>query len=539
MEKVMYKVLLVDDEILTREAIGENTPWAEADFELIGTAANGKEAIDIIEDKMPNLVLTDICMPIMDGIQLAGYIHENHPEIKVIIISGYDEFEYAKQALRYEVSEYILKPITSIELLEELDKIKKKLDQANEQKVHFEKIQEEYQKSVPMLRNNFLNRLLEGSCPKSEIGNQMNRLGIQINGRAMAVVIVELDDASGFFQKYPDVDEGLVLFSISNIGGEIVEKSPEILHFQDPDSKSIFIFVEENEELLIHKIKNVGQEIMDAMWYFMKTKVCVVTGMTVETPLDWQISYENAKSAAESKFLLEDHQFIFGKDFSGKKEPGRIQTNLWVDKLVSLIKMNQKGELTQTIKQLFGEFRNSGIERKTILLYIQNMILSIRISLEELTSYGDGENQEADFINHLVDYKHLSEVERKCEEFCVACANDIAGKRESVNQKQAIKALEYMKQNYMNVNMSLNMVCAYLSVSTSYFSTIFKNYTGETFVESLTKIRMEKAKSLFETTNMKNYEVALEVGYSDPHYFSSTFKKHTGMTPSEYVKQLQ
>ena len=100
-------------------------------------------------------------------------------------------------------------------------------------------------------------------------------------------------------------------------------------------------------------------------------------------------------------------------------------------------------------------------------------------------------------------------------------------------------ALDYIEKNYMNVNMSLNMVCAHLCMSTSYFSTIFKNATGETFVEALTRVRMEKAKKLLESTSMKSYEVALSVGYNDPHYFSSIFKKHMGMTPTEYSKQLR
>ncbi|MGN0411949.1 MAG: response regulator, partial [Lachnospiraceae bacterium] len=124
----MYKVLFVDDEILTRQSISRNTPWEEAGFTLVGAAENGKQAIEMVEEKLPDLVLTDICMPIMDGIGLASYIHEKHPEIKVVILSGYDDFDYAKSALKYEVIDYILKPITSFELKEELEKIREKMD---------------------------------------------------------------------------------------------------------------------------------------------------------------------------------------------------------------------------------------------------------------------------------------------------------------------------------------------------------------------------------------------------------------------------
>ncbi|MBD9157626.1 MAG: response regulator, partial [Lachnospiraceae bacterium] len=116
----MYKVLLVDDEALTREAISENIPWGKLGFELVASCENGRDAMEVIRQKKPDLVLTDICMPYVDGIELAKYIFENCPDTKTIIISGYDEFEYAKQAVRYQVMEYILKPITPSELTEVL-----------------------------------------------------------------------------------------------------------------------------------------------------------------------------------------------------------------------------------------------------------------------------------------------------------------------------------------------------------------------------------------------------------------------------------
>jgi len=257
----------------------------------------------------------------------------------------------------------------------------------------------------------------------------------------------------------------------------------------------------------------------------------------------WPLSYNGVLCAGENKFLLEKHTFVYGKDFSVKKfsqikEPLRIQSAMWVDKLVLLIKLNHQEELAQRMEELFQEFRNSGCSRQNILLHIQNIVLTIIINLEDNTADMSDEAEETDFIHHLSEYKHLSDVQDLFLKFCLKLADDISQKRESVNRKQAVLALDYIEKNYQNVDMSLNMVCAHLCVSTSYFSTIFKNATGETFVEALTRIRMEKAKKLLEISNRKSYEVALEVGYNDPHYFSSLFKKHQGMTPTEYVREL-
>ena len=536
----LYKVILADDEILTREAISENTPWAEAGFELIGAAENGKEVISLIEKEEPDLLVTDICMPIMDGIQLSGYIHDNYPDMKVVIISGYDEFDYAKKALKYGVIEYILKPITSYELKDELLKIKAKLDSEIRKKRHVEKIQKAYEKNIPMLQARFLNRLLEGSYIKNDIKSQMERHGIEVEGKYQSVVFVGLENAAEFIKEYPASGEELLKFAIFNIASEIVSDLHSGIAFQGTDDKSVIIFSSETEADLQKKIQITCDKIIEAMKQFMKTRVYIIIGEAVMGPENWQNSFENAKYAEECKFLLEEHIYIFGKDFVSKKENPRIQTNFWIEKIVLLIKLNQKEELKQIITGLFEEFRGSRCERKTIFLHLQNMVLTILITLEESDAdLGEDFQVESTFINHMAEYKHLSEVQEKFETFCLKLSNSIAGKRENSIQKQAVLALDYIEKNYMNDDMSLNTVCDYLSVSVSYFSMIFKNYTGETFVEVLTRVRIDKAKKLFETTSMKNYEVAMEVGYNDPHYFSATFKKQTGKTPTEYAKSVR
>lgn len=535
----MYKAILVDDEFLTRDAISKNTPWEEAGFALVGTAENGKAAIALIEETKPDLILTDICMPVLDGIGLAAYVHEHHPEMMVVIISGYDDFDYAKQAMSAGVSDYILKPITSMELVEELEKIGKKLEVSRQKRGQLEKIQQEFQKNMPILRNHFLGRLLEGSFPPGEIASRMEYFGLSTEGTFQAVTMIELEDASAFLKIYPEATVELLEFSVANISEELIQGNPRVTFFQNTENRSVCIFTGDSEEALQEEIEKVCGEIVDAMWHFMKIKVCILVGQTVSGPERWAASYAGALRARENRFLLEERVFVYEKDFSGRQENGYLRTSFWVDKLVLSIKLNQLSELKETTALMFQEFKDSGCDRKKLLLHIQNIVLTILINLEDNEVDIGRETEEADFINHLSEYRHIADVEACFLEFCNKLSADIAGKRESSNQKQAVLALDYMEKNYSNVNLSLGSVCSYLCVSTSYFSTIFKSATGETFVEALTRIRMEKARGLLETSNMKSYEVALAVGYNDPHYFSSIFKKHTGMTPTEYAKQLR
>lgn len=533
----MYKVLFVDDEILIREAVSENTPWSEAGFSLIGTAENGREAIRLMEQECPDVLLTDIRMPIMDGLELAAYVQEHFPDTKVMIISGHDEFEYAKRALKYGVSEYILKPITSQELCEELLKIKGKLDSVNNERENVKKIQRAYHDNLPMLRDLFLNKVIEGNGSRSDLSGQLAHFSIRLYGEYQSVCMVVKEDSSEFYAKYQDLNKDLIDFAIYNISHEIAEEYVQIHCFRNMNDHTVFVCSAGSEKELQELITEYGERIIMEMKKCMKTKVSILVGETVTKPFDWQQSYENAKQAEEFRFLLEDCSFIYGKDFVMKTEYSGMKTAAWNERLVLLIKTNQQEELKEAVEELFLEFREKLFERKVIFIHIQNIVLTVLITLEESEmDLGGNFEKESSFISRLSEYEHLHEIKEEFLKYCLALAKGIVGKRESVNQKQAVLALDYIEKNYMNAGMSLNTVCEYLSVSTSYFSTIFKAYTGETFIETLTRVRMEKAKKLLETTSLKNYEVALEVGYSDPHYFSSIFKKQTGKTPGEYAK---
>jgi len=535
----MYKVLLVDDEILTREAISQNVPWNDIGFTLIGAAENGREAVGLVETERPDLVLTDICMPVMDGIALSGYLYEKHPETKVIIISGYDDFEYAKQAIKFGVSNYILKPITSCELMEELEKIKKKIEQTAEKKREFEQIQTKLEKSVPTLRSHFLTRLLEGNYTKNDIQSQIHQLGIHLNGQKQAVVMLEVEDFTAFLERYPIAAEELIKFAVANIAEEIAAGNERIVFFENESNNSHFIFAEESSDALYRLIDTVCRKMIDAVWKYMHTRVCAVVGNIVKGPANWKRSYQSVLHAREHKFLFEGQEIIYSKEVIPAKGTEKLELMHRTEKLVLMIKLNQSEEIKSETAQIFLRLRESGKENKELLVVIQNLIITILMALDDHLSGTKKEEDRSSFIIRLQEARQLSDIEIQFEKFCIDLADDIAVKRENPSEKQAIKAMDYIEKNYMNAEMSLHTVCEYLCVSTSYFSAIFKNATGETFVEALTRIRINKAKDFLESSDMKNYEVAIEVGYQDPHYFSSIFKKQVGVTPTEYVKQLR
>jgi len=524
----MYKVLLVDDEALTREAISQNVPWEDMGFTLIGSAENGREALSIVEREQPDLVLTDICMPVMDGIALSGHLYEKYPETKVIIISGYDDFEYAKQAIRFEVSNYILKPITSYELTEELEKVKLKIERSGKK-----------EKSAPTLRSHFLTRLVEGTYAENDIEAQMKQLKVTLKGRMQAVVLLEVEDTAALLKRYTQKGGELIEFAVANIAEEAAQNDERIIFFQNDQNKSHLIFAEDEEEKLKNLIQEVCTKMTDTILMHTDINVNVMIGKTVVGVEHWNQSYHSLQAEKEHRFLFEGYEVSNASDVKDQKKSDQMQFLHQIDKLVLMIKLNQEDEIRGEVANLFSSLRASGKEKRQLLVTIQNLVLLILIALEEHIDDKVKEYQKEEFILQLREFWRLKDIERKFLDFCLELSDNIAGKREHVNQKQAIKAMDYIEKNYMNAEMSLNLVCEHLCVSTSYFSNLFKSSTGETFIEALTRVRMEKAKDLLACKDMKTYEVALSVGYLDPHYFSSIFKKRVGMTPTEYVKQLR
>ena len=186
----MYRVIVVEDEVLVREAICENINWNGLGYELAGNCENGKSAIEFLEETEVDVVLTDICMPYMDGMQLSEYIHQNTPDVRVIIFSGFDEFEYAKKAIQYHVEDYLLKPVTAFELSEVLTKLKEKMDEERRQKNKVSRINKVYHKNELYLKSNVLLNLIQGRQSESELEREMREVGIRLEYQAYRVAVI-------------------------------------------------------------------------------------------------------------------------------------------------------------------------------------------------------------------------------------------------------------------------------------------------------------------------------------------------------------
>lgn len=242
--------------------------------------------------------MTDICMPVMDGLELAAYVHEHYPETKVMIISGYDEFDYAKRAMKYGVSEYVLKPITSEELKDELIHIREKLDQDSGKRIRIEQMKKEYEKSRPLVREHFLDRVLEGTESKEEISAQNENFGEEFSGTYQAVMLVGTIKEADWKDIWPDISEQLMNFIIFNITEVLLENDDHTLVFRNHNDRCVVVFARDSRELL-HKAEcETGEKLLQAFAKNINLHPVLAVGKSVSSPQYWNISYEDAKHVA-------------------------------------------------------------------------------------------------------------------------------------------------------------------------------------------------------------------------------------------------
>jgi two component transcriptional regulator len=536
----VYKLLLVDDEILVREAIAGNIHWKELGYELVSTCENGKEAITYIKENKVDVVLTDVCMPFIDGIELSKYIHINNLEIDVIIFSGYNEFEYAQKAIRYGVSEYLSKPITSYELSEVLINLKKRLDKKKEIENEFKKINKSYFKNLILIQSKIIKNLIMGN-ELEESRKEIEEYGINIDYLAYRVAIIEIDIYSDSYNTDKDkIKQGdMKSFVIYNISNEIIKRYNAGEVCKGDNNRAFILLWTNSPREFSNIISKIFEEIQEEVFKFSELTITISIGENVYSLSDLHKSYKDAEELLLYKYLWNENQ-IFDREKLKNKLNASLNLDGIIDKLILSIKLNERKQIEENIFEIQELFREGYIKKDKMCLYLFEIISQtcdlLRLSnIAEEFIYKIKENS----ITKITESRSLSEAIVILKEFCFMSCEKMYIQKNSYSNKLAILALDYIEKNYNDYDLNLNIICSYLCISTSYFSTIFKNYTGYTFMEVLIRTRMDKAKELLENTNLKNYEISDKVGFRDPHYFSIAFKKITGKSPKEYAKEMR
>ena len=536
----MYRILLVDDEILVRDAIKENIDWKSLDCELVGDCENGKQASEFVKENPVDIVLTDILMPYMDGMELSKFLHDNYPDVVIVIFSGFGEFEYAKKAIQYGVSEYLLKPVTAMELTGVINKMKEKVDQLRREKNKMNKLtenSEKYRKNAQVIRSKNMEALVNCTTDVSKSIQRLAEMGIDISAISYRVALFDIDLYSGMYELDTEKQQesALMAFVLYNISDEIVTREEAGFAYQEGNNRVGILFQEKWSRNFTEKTREICREIQEKTKEVMGFDVSMGIGKWVKKPEELVQSHNMAQDTLQYRYLLGGNLLI---DMEEKHPVQEISIDEPLSVLKEALKTGQEDLVFQTLVSIEDLIRNALMQKSRACMYLQQVIRTMDNACEDVSADMEQIREGRDeLIREITDQKFFGEACEVVARHTRRVINILSEMNTSSSERQARLAIDYIQKNYMDPDLSLNSICSYLNISTSYFSTIFKEETGETFTEVLIRTRMEKAKELLENTTMKNYEIAEKVGFSDPHYFGISFKKMTGCTPTEYARE--
>jgi len=530
----MYRIILIDDEDEVREGIKAKTPWNECGFELVGDFENGRDAWEAMDGLKPDAVITDICMPFMDGLELTGHIYERYRDVKVAIVTGFEDFDYAQRAIKLKVNDYLLKPLNSQEFTEYLLRMRRELDEEHARKQDLSRLRSQLHQSLPLLKERFLEKFASGAMTGEEREAGIGTYAYSLTGPAYAAIVGELDEPGEGGSGLSDSDRELHRFGFYNIMQEIVESEGNGVVFRTRDHKvAAFLSVPETRSTLA--AEKLSGHVRHSVEKYLKRTLSIGIGRPATSIQELPGSFREALSALDYRFMLGANRTLSIQDVEFGRGSGQAAApdNEWEKKLISAMRTGNGDIVSQALEAGFAELKSSGLPANEAYGHLNKLIAALmnwvaETGLEPESAPGNG------VFSLVREMKTLDEVRAWLDGACRSILEELSAKRSNVTHSQMIEAERYINEHYMNEELSLNDVCGHLYMSTSYFSSLFKQHTGTTFVDYLTKLRIAQAKQLLAITSHKTYEIAQKVGYGDPHYFSVIFKRHTGKTPKEY-----
>jgi len=534
----MYKVLLVDDEPIVRVGIKERIDWSRLELTCVGDCENGMEAMDAIDRLRPDIVVTDINMPFVDGLELSRYVAEHHPLAKVIILTGYDDFAYAQQAVKLKVADFVLKPITAAEMHAMLEKAKSELDAERRKREDEDRLRRQLRESFPLLKERFLESLVTSALPSADLEERLAYFRVDLPGPLYVALAADLDR---FPDEYGAADRELLRFALYNVVQETVEAEAGATAFRNRDGKAIAIVSGAAAEPLNECAQAMAETVRRTAEAYFKCTVTVGVGHGCEGLKALPASYESALTALDYRFLLGGNRVVSIADLERERPPGGAAADALLERrAVSAVKTGTEQDVMDALEAAMRYYRSAFPDIRLCRLHVQKWVIAVIFALNDLglteaDVFGGGCNP----IAVVGDCKTMDEAEAWLRGVLREAIRRIRDSREDDCDRQVRAAVDYIRSHYGDETLSLSKLCKHVHLSASYFSSVFKSRTGKTFVEFLTAERIEKAKELLGRSTLKTYEIAERVGYRDPHYFSALFRKHTGVTPTEYRQRCQ
>lgn len=530
----MLKVFLVEDEFVVRQGIKNNIDWKSHGYDFCGEAADGELAFPMIQKLKPDIVITDIRMPFMDGLVLSRLIKKELPWVEIIILSGYEEFEYAKEGIKIGIAQYLLKPINGEELLKEVDTVSEKIRERHKENEIRDKYIKEMEENFLKEQKDLFQYLVTGSKSAAQLLEMADRLDIDISAMWYNIVLIKIQST---YHAYEEFSNSLI--EIEEKLKEIADEASLLMFDRNLEGKALLFKGDSKEEII--KIQNgYLDKIKDMLMEYENVRYFGGIGIPVNRLGELTVSFEKASHAFAHRYLVNESLILKCEEVEQgvyiEKEKFNISNvnpkHMDRNKIREFLKVGDKEEVIYFVDEFFKDLGTNVMKSNMFRQYIimdayfcvADFLEDIKISRDEIETFDADSGilqSEKTAVNYIV--RIIKKALELREKTASNRYGDIVG-----------EVMDYIEQNYADEELSLNLLASHVNFSPNHLSMIFSQQTGKTFIKYLTDLRMNKAKELLRCTGKRSSSIAVEVGYRDPHYFSYLFKKTQGITPTQY-----
>ncbi|MDD9268164.1 response regulator [Paenibacillus sp. GCM10023248] len=514
----MYTLLIVDDERWVRQGLRTTIDWQAEGIEVLGDAEDGEDALQMMRDRMPDIIITDIKMPRMDGLALIEAVKSHQGAAKIIIMSGYSDFSYAQQAMRLGAVDYVLKPIEETQMLEVVRKCIAQLQQEREEQAALKQMSERIRESMPLARQQYLEALLTNVSASSRFSQSLwDRLRIPLDPNRMQVIHIQVYDW-GLHEHQPS-EHYLLRHAIGNLAQEIgkSEGAMAVCLFDDE---------EETDLVILHTPAGGKEGSGSAAWEALIDDCRKYLGVRINIGISSMTDIASLHASFQEAVHAAAHAFYegYGKVYDAARSSQEqslhkfVEPSGWSNRIVHAVKLGDEASLGELLDELLTHLDNSRAKctprvlRSGFIALLQELERKLEVQIQ--IPYCALHELKGELLAVLLPYRY---------------EEGAAG-----NRKRFIElAMIYIEQHYTEA-ITLNRVAEHLYLNPSYFSKIFHERTGETFSKYIIRLRMNKAKELLKDSTLRIYQVADQVGYQDFRHFVKLFKEHEGMTPAQY-----
>jgi two-component system response regulator YesN len=534
----MYKVLLVDDDYPVLEFLSGAIQWEAFGLQLLGCCENGAIALEQAKAEMPDILITDIGMPKMNGIELIGLLKEQKANLRVAILSCHSEFHYAQQAMKLNVQDYVLKDtLDPVDLEKLLLQFKESLDQEEQVQAHQHQLQHMVDRNKELLKEKFIRRMLQQPImdPRDWLV-EARAFQMDMEGKACLPILGFIDGYRLAKQRF--MSDDILRFAMDNVIGEVSEKDQApAVHFAYGIKESFFLYPFQ-DTLKVNSFDDAAvrmKAIQAALRKYLKISMSFIIGDICHSPDELKLALKGLLSSAVQRFYVDEGSITKQRVFIN----GNMDLFSWYDQASTEFRemmIEKKADrIDPTVRHWMEFLKEHAFPPEKVKDWVLKLLLDLKLKLQSLqyfrSTYAvDSLHKEILEIDSLVELEHWL-----IEHFqsIITLAGEIG---EQSKRTEVVEACHYVSL-HLDKRISLEEVADHLFLNSSYFSRLFKKETGETFIEYVTRMKMSRAKELLDQTSHPVGKICEMLGYDNQSYFIKIFKASVGVTPVEYRGQ--